>query len=129
MGQGQTGFQPLLPLHKLCSIQPSKQMATAQSTSNCELPSLARTCFISLLQNPTKTPQFHFQRTLGNNSSKLQRAFRAGRKYETLKPMSHSVSVPALLRATAAASSSWDSSLTQASFHLRGLRLMRRRWE
>lgn len=61
MGQGQTGFQPLLLLHKLCPIHPSKQMAATLSPSNRELPSLAQTCFISLLQNPTETPRVHCQ--------------------------------------------------------------------
>jgi hypothetical protein len=41
MGQSQIGFQPLLQLNKLCAIHPSKQMATAQSTSDTELPSIA----------------------------------------------------------------------------------------
>lgn len=110
MGQGQIGFQPLLQLNKLCPIHPSKQTATAQSTSDCELPSLAWTCFIYLLQNPTKTPQFHFQRTFSYNRSKIRWAFKEGRKYKTLKPNhpTYSVSVSGFYASLGNLSSMWE---------------------
>lgn len=134
MGQGQTGFQPLLLLHKLCPIHPSKQMAATLSPSNRELPSLAQTCFISLLQNPTETPRVHCQNpgpAVHNNSGKIQCTFKAGRKYKPLKPNhhpTHSIWAPALLWAPAAACRSWESGLTQAPFHLGGLWLRKPGW-
>lgn len=111
MGQGQIGFQPLLQLNKLCYIHPSKQMATAQSTSDCELPRLAWTCFIYLLQNPTETPQFHFPWTLGNNSSKIHGAFKARRKYKTLQSNHPTdlVSVPGFCPSPGNMSSMWEA--------------------
>lgn len=130
MGRGQTGFQPLLQLNKLYPIHPAKQMATAQSTSDCEQPSLAWTSFIYLLQNPTETPQFHFQWTLGNNCSRIQRAFKAGRKYKTLKSNhpTYSVSVSALLWATSAACGSWGEPPDTGFFPFGRLWLMRPKW-
>lgn len=110
MGQGQIGFQPLLQLNKLCPILPSKQTAIAQPTSDCELPSLAWTCFIYLLQNPTETPQSHFQWTLGSNRNKIQWTFKAGRKYKTLKPNhpTYSVSVSGFYPSPGNLSSMWE---------------------
>ena len=110
MGQGQTGFLPLQQQNKLSSIRPSKRVATAQSTSDCELPGLAWTCFICLLQNPTEPPQFHFQWTLGYNSSQIQWALQAGRKHKTLKSIhpSHSVSVSGSCPSPGDISSMWE---------------------